>query len=176
MEGQYTTAEHHYIEGGDWRGVVNMYRGNELWEDAYRVAKQYGGAASCKQVAYLWAKTLGGDSAVKLLTRLNLLEACIEYAVDTTSFDFAFELAKNLSEDKVSEIHLKHAMYMEDEGHFQSAEESFIKAGKPKEAVLMFIHQSDWPSAKRVAEEHDPESLVDVLIGQARLSFDQKVR
>lgn len=29
-----------------------------------------------------------------------------------------------------------------------------------------YIHQSDWDEARRVAENHDPESLVDVLIGQ----------
>ena len=37
MEGQFTTAEHHYVEGGDWKAAINMYRSNELWEDAYRV-------------------------------------------------------------------------------------------------------------------------------------------
>lgn len=38
MEGQFSTAEHHYTEGGDWKAAVNMYRSNELWEDAYRVS------------------------------------------------------------------------------------------------------------------------------------------
>ena len=36
-EGQLSTAEHHYVETGDWKAAVNMYRSNELWEDAYRV-------------------------------------------------------------------------------------------------------------------------------------------
>jgi intraflagellar transport protein 172 len=31
-------------------------------------------------VAYLWAKSLGGDSAVKLLNKFGLLEAAIDYA------------------------------------------------------------------------------------------------
>ena len=57
------------------------------------MAKQFGVAGSGKQVAYLWAKSLGGDSAIKLLQKLNLLEECIDYAVDTTyvlfvSFNF----------------------------------------------------------------------------------------
>ncbi|XP_018654470.1 putative wimple/ift172 [Schistosoma mansoni] len=45
-----------------------MYRTIDRWEDAYRVA------SSCteqpelrKQVAYLWAKHLGGESAVRML-------------------------------------------------------------------------------------------------------------
>ena len=39
--------------------------------------------------------------------------------------------------NKVPEIHLKHAMYLEDEGKFKDAEAQFIKASKAKEAVLM---------------------------------------
>ncbi|XP_065670042.1 intraflagellar transport protein 172 homolog isoform X3 [Hydra vulgaris] len=173
-ERQYTLAEHHYLEAEDWKAAVNMYRGQELWEDAFRVAKQYGGVNSSKQVAFLWAKTLSGDSAIKLLQKFNMLDSCIEYATDTAQFDFAFELARTSSKEKLSEIHAKYAMFLEDEGRFKEAEEQFIKAGKPKEAVLMYVHQVDWTNATRVAEQHDPNSLVDVLIAQAKISFDKK--
>ena len=30
-------AEHHYLEGKDWKAAVNMYRQNDMWEEAYRV-------------------------------------------------------------------------------------------------------------------------------------------
>ena len=46
------------------------------------MAKAHGGANAAKQVAYLWAKSLGGDSAVKLLTKFGLLEAAIDYAAE----------------------------------------------------------------------------------------------
>jgi intraflagellar transport protein 172 len=59
-----------------------MYRSANKWEDAYRLAKAHGGPAISKQVAYLWAKSLGGDSAVKLLSKFGLLEEAIEYATD----------------------------------------------------------------------------------------------
>ena len=39
------------------------------------------------------------------------------------------------------EIHLKHAMYLEDEGKYKEAESEFIKAAKPKEAVLMQVYK-----------------------------------
>ena len=52
------------------------------------------------------------------------------------------------------------------QGKFQEAEEAFTAAGKPKEAVLMYVHQQDWDSAQRVAELHCPESVPDVLVGQ----------
>ena len=52
------------------------------------------------------------------------------------------------------------------QGKFEEAEEAFTAAGKPKEAVLMYVHQQDWDRAQRVAELHCPDSLADVLIGQ----------
>jgi len=173
-DGQYSQAEHHYTEAQDWKAAINMYRSNDLWEDAYRVAKHYGGVTPAKQVAYLWAKSLGGDSAVKLLTKFNLLETAIEYAADNGSFEFAFELARTGMKNKLPDVHLKHAMFLEDEGEFKKAEEEFIKAAKPREAVLMYVHTQDWDSAQRIAEDHDPESVADVLIGQARQAFTKK--
>ena len=121
-ESNLRQAEYHYLEAGDWKGAVNMYRSNDMWEEAYRVgmepglchlhffpiqgqgceprlqlfcfnskyinclsgqvSKSHGGPTAAKQVAYLWAKNLGGDSAVKLLTKFGLLEAAIDYATE----------------------------------------------------------------------------------------------
>ena len=39
--------------------------------------------------------------------------------------------------NKMPDIHIKYAMYLEDEGKYKEAEVQFIKAQKPKEAVLM---------------------------------------
>ena len=114
-----------------------MYRRVDMWEDAYKVAKSHGGPVASKQVAYIWAKTLGGDSAVKLLTKLGLLEQSIDYALENGAFEFAFDLAKTSAKDKMPEIHAKYAMYLEDEGRYVEAEQEFIRAKKPKEAVLM---------------------------------------
>lgn len=47
-----------------------------------QVAKAHGGPTAAKQVAYLWAKNLGGDSGVKLLNKFGLLEAAIDYAAE----------------------------------------------------------------------------------------------
>lgn len=49
----------------------------------FKVAKYAGGDQAGEQVAFLWAKSLGGESAVKLLTKLNLLDACIDHACDS---------------------------------------------------------------------------------------------
>lgn len=36
-EKQFRQAEHHYLEGKDWKSAVNMYRANDLWDESYRV-------------------------------------------------------------------------------------------------------------------------------------------
>ncbi|RUS80517.1 hypothetical protein EGW08_011738 [Elysia chlorotica] len=173
-EGNYRQAEQHYLEAGDWKAAVNMYRGQDLWDEAYRVAKAQGGQPAAKQVAYLWAKNLGGDSAVKLLNKFGLLEAAIDYAAENCAFDFAFELCTIAMKEKLPDVHLKHAMYLEDEGKFNEAEQEFVQANRPKEAVLMYVHNQDWDSAQRVAEAHDADSVADVLVGQARFAFEEK--
>jgi intraflagellar transport protein 172 len=172
QEGNHRAAEKHFVDAADWKSAVHMYRGVDLWEDAYRVAQSQGGPNAAKQVAFLWAKTLGGESAVKLLSKFGILEQGIDYACESYQFDFAFELAKLAAKDKTEDIHYKYAMALEDEGKFKEAEAQFVKAKKAKEAVLMYVHNQDWESAQRVAEEHDQASVADVLVGQAKVAFE----
>ena len=62
------------------------------------------------------------------------------------------------------QVQLKHAMFLEDEGRFRDAEESFIKVGKPREAIDMYVHQQDWAAALRVADLCDPAAMPDILV------------
>ena len=39
----------------------------------------------------------------------------------------------------------------------------------------MYVHNEEWDSAQRVANNHDPDSINDVLIAQARVTFERKV-
>ncbi|XP_039285389.1 intraflagellar transport protein 172 homolog [Nilaparvata lugens] len=173
-EGNYKLAETHYIAGAEWKLAVKMYRGIDMWEDAHRIAKLNGGEQAGQQVAFLWAKSLGGDSAVKLLNKFDLVESCIDYACDSYQFDFAFDLARSGMKSKMADIHCKYAMALEDDGKFELAEKEFVKAMKPKEAVLMYIHNQDWENAERVAEQHDEQSMSLVLLGQAKEEFSNK--
>ncbi|KAJ3030518.1 hypothetical protein HK097_005620, partial [Rhizophlyctis rosea] len=173
-EGNLKGAEHHFLEAGDWKSCVNMWCANNLFEEGYRVGKAYGGPTSAKQVAYLWARSLGGESAVKLLTKFSLLSPAIDYATENGAFDFAFELSRfSTDKTKLADVHYKHAMFLEDEGKFKEAEQSFVLAGKPKEAILMYIHNEDWEEALRVAEGYEPESVGEVLIGRAKVCFER---
>ncbi|GBG27682.1 Intraflagellar transport protein 172-like [Hondaea fermentalgiana] len=168
MEGNLRQAEEHFAQSGDWPSAVNMYTANDKWDEAIRVAKYHGGVSASRKVAYQWAKVLGGEAGAKLLTKLGLVEQAIDYAIDDGAYSEALELAKNSLPARVPEVHLKHALYLEDEERFTEAEAAFIKAEKPKEAIEMYNHQQDWSSAMRVAERYDPASVPDVLVAQAK--------
>ncbi|CAG9816108.1 unnamed protein product [Phaedon cochleariae] len=173
-QGKYRAAEIHYLAVDDWKAAVTMYRTLGMWEEAYRVAKQNGGGpTAAHQVAFLWARSLPIDSAVKLLNKYGILEACVNHACETYQFEFAFQLCKNLPA-KLNEVHLKYAMALEDDGKFAEAETEFVQAGKPKEAVLMYVHAQNWLSALRVAEKHLPEAVAEVLQAQAGQCFKDK--
>ncbi|OQS01442.1 intraflagellar transport protein [Achlya hypogyna] len=173
-ESNFKEAEHHFAEGGEWQAAVNMYRSNDMWDEAIRVAKYHGGINASKRVAYAWAMSLKGEPGFKLLTRLGLTEPAIDYAIESGSFEYAFELARNSAPKKVPEVHLKHALFLEDEERFKEAEAEFINANKPREAVDMYVHQQDWANAMRVAETADPASVADVFVAQARLWVERK--
>eukprot|EP00854_Cymbomonas_tetramitiformis_P006568 gene6568-7868_t len=173
-DSNFKEAEKHYLEAKDWKSVVQMYRANELWDDAIRIARMHGGTNASKQVAYAWAVSLGGEAGAQLLSKFGLVEQAIDYAMESGAFMHAFELTRASMKHKLPEVHLKYAMYLEDEGRFKEAEEEFIKADKPKEAIDMYIHQQDWASAMRVAEQYDPASVSDVQMAQARLFIERK--
>ena len=37
-EGNLRQAEHHFVEAGDWKAAVNMYRSQDMWDEAHRVS------------------------------------------------------------------------------------------------------------------------------------------
>lgn len=103
-QGKYRAAEIHYLAGGEWKAAMNMYRTLGMWEEAYRMAKQNGGATAGNQVAFLWARTLPIDSAIKLLNKYGILDTCIDYACETYQFEFGFQLCKNFPAKVISSI------------------------------------------------------------------------
>ena len=172
MEGSLRDAEKHYIDAQEWHSAVNMYRSNEQWEDAFRVAKFYGGLNACKRVCIALLMAVGVVEGSKTLVKHGLVEAAIEHATENGAFDMAFELANSSMPKKLPDVYLKHALFLEDDEKFREAEEAFIHASKPKEAIDMYVHQQDWLNALRVAESYDPATVPDVLIAQARAKTD----
>lgn len=172
MEGSLRDAENHYVEAQEWQSAVNMYRSNELWDDAIRVAKFYGGINACKRVTLTLLVAIGVTEGVKYLTKHGLVEAAIEHATENGAFDMAFEIANLHLQKKLPEIHLKYALFLEDDEQYREAEEEFIKASKPKEAIDMYVHLQDWSNALRVAENFDPAAVSDVFVAHGRVKSD----
>ena len=170
----FKDAEEHYVQAQEWKGAVQMYRAQNMWDDALRVARHHGGANASKQVAYAWAVSLGGEEGAKLLNKFGLTEPAIDYAIESGAFMHAFDLAKHSMKSKLPEIHLKYAMFLEDEGKFKEAEAEFIRAEKPREAIDMYIHQQDWEGAVGVANDYESSSLPDVYVANARVLAEQK--
>ncbi|KAM3727543.1 Intraflagellar transport protein [Dirofilaria immitis] len=173
-KGDLRAAEEHYLLAGDWKAAVNMYRNAEIWNDAYRIAKQEGADTAQKQIAYLWAKSLNSDAAVKLLQKFKLLDESIDYACENGAFDFAFDLCRLEAKNRLPSVHFKLAQQLEEEGEFEKAEMHYIESGKPKEVILMYIHDQDWENAERIAKQYCPEALSDVYTRQARMAIEQK--
>lgn len=170
--GKQRAAEVHYLAANEWKAALNMYRAATMWDEAHRIAKKHGGQQAANQIAYLWARSLSIESAIKLLTKFGILEWGIDYACETFQFEFAFQLCKKLP-SKVSDVHLKYAMALEDDGKFAEAEGEFVAAGKPKEAILMYVHGREWTNALRVAETQMPEAVPEVLKAHAQHCFEE---
>merc|ERR1719247_2992363 len=177
MKGNLKKAEHYYVEAKMWTSAMSMYRQLEKWEDAKRVAKVHGGKQAFEKVvlaqAHATFKEHGAEAGAQLLAKHGLVEIAIDYAMEHNNFQHAFELANHSAKHKLPDIHLKKALALEDDEQFKLAEEEFIKAGKPKEAIDMFVHQRDWVSAMRIAEAYDHDSVRDVMVHQAKDLVDQ---
>ncbi|XQJ26776.1 intraflagellar transport protein 172, putative [Leishmania guyanensis] len=172
-EGNLKAAETHFIAGKDWSRAVSMYRDRDLWDDAVRVAKVHGGTNAAKQVVVSRATVMDSEEGVQLLGKFNLVEAGIDAALESSKFDLALQWAQLAQPAKVPYVYLKYAMHYEDQGDFRMAEEAFIKSGKPREAIDMYVHQHDFTSAMRVAEHHDPSAVPHVCATNGRVCFQQ---
>jgi len=177
MKGNLKKAEHYYVEAKMWTSAMSMYRQLEKWEDAKRVAKVHGGKSSFEKVVLAQAnatfKESGAEAGAKLLAKHGLIETAIDYAVEHSNFQHAFDLAQHSAKHKLPDIHLKKALTLEDDEQFKLAEDEFILAGKPKEAIDMYVHQRDWTSAMRIAEAYCRDGMKDVMVHHAKDLVDQ---
>ncbi|CAJ0597757.1 unnamed protein product [Cylicocyclus nassatus] len=80
--GDLRLAEEEYLEAGNFKAAITMYMENEMWTDAYRLAKNEGDDQERKQVIFLWAKSLAGEAAVKLLNKHRLLDEAIDHFIE----------------------------------------------------------------------------------------------
>lgn len=168
----YSKAELHYLSAGEWKKAIQMYKKINRWEEAYRIARLYGGNTGVvKQVALVWARSLSNiDDAVKMLNKYGLLNQVIDEAVENQMFDFARSLARQIGENKVNEINLKWATKLEEDEKYTEAERLYLEAGKAREAVLMYLHLEQFENAIRIAEKEvkDDNLVKELLTNEAK--------
>ena len=73
--------------------AVQMYRQSNQWEEAIRCCKLYGSEKETCQLAKQWAESLGPETGLKMLMKMNLVDALIEYQSDRNEFEEAFKMA-----------------------------------------------------------------------------------
>jgi intraflagellar transport protein 172 len=56
---------------------------------------------------------------------------------------------------------------------FQHAEEEFLKANKPREAIEMYLHLADYARAMHIATSHDPQAVLIIHEKQAAAAAEQ---
>jgi len=69
--------------------AVEMYKVNQLWEEALRVVKTHGSSKEVNDFAKRWAESMGKDNGIKLLLKLGLIESAIDYLIDLKDFEEA---------------------------------------------------------------------------------------
>ena len=167
-------AEHHLVEAGNWKGAVEMYRAHNMWEEALRVAKTNGMKAEINEIAKKWVSNLPKEQATKMLMSMGLVEAAIDIEVDKKDFDLAFIIANQHAKYRVPYIHLKYAMFLEDEKRYHDAEEHYIKANQVEDVIQMYESQYDFQSALRVARQHDPQYVPKIYFNQGNYYLERR--
>ncbi|OHT17436.1 selective LIM binding factor [Tritrichomonas foetus] len=156
-EGNLAAAENCYIRAGQWEKALFMYRQEKKWQDAMRIAKSHGTPTAELQVAIHWAKDIGGVAGIQKLQQLNLVEQSLLYCCENGITDFAsliMDNCKNLSRTTLQQAHMKFGCALEAQNRFAEAEQHYITAEQPREAVEMYTHNKMWQDAQRVASKY----------------------
>ena len=65
------------MEAQEWHSAVSMYRSNELWDDAIRVAKFHGGIVACKRVTIALLMAIGVVRNIQIFISYRHLYFCL---------------------------------------------------------------------------------------------------
>ncbi|KAL0620762.1 Intraflagellar transport protein 172-like protein [Plecturocebus cupreus] len=149
---EYEIAEELYTKGDRTKDAIDVNTQAGCWEQAHKKPDDDLGAQPNKNLVFaslsgiadalesisqdIHAHHCGGAERWRKEQSELFLSNCYKCQ---SSFEFAFELSRLALKHKIPEIHLKYAMCLEDEGKLEEAEAEFIRAGKPKEAVLVGV-------------------------------------
>lgn len=171
--GDMAGAEKHFVAAGSWKAAVNMYATADRWDEAIRVARSSGGTKAAHQVIFGRAVNLEPSQALPVLSRHEVVLDFIDWVVKKGDFfEHGIAVAQTAARERLPDLYVRAAEAAENAEDLQRAQELYIQAEKPKEAVAMWIHQRNFEAARGVAENHDPGSLKDVLLAQGAAAVE----
>ncbi|EAX94453.1 selective LIM binding factor, putative [Trichomonas vaginalis G3] len=158
-EGDLASAESFYIRADKPEKALFMYQQEKKWQDAMRVAKNYGkpGQNQELQIAIHWARDIGGAAGVQKLVSLGKVEEALLFCCENTMIDFGqtiMDNCKTISKQVLNEAHLKIGLYLESKNKFSEAEQHYIMADAPQEAYEMYTHNKMNNDATRIAQKY----------------------
>lgn len=115
------------------------------------------------------AKLMVFEKGIQLLQSRNLLEAAVDHAMAVKDFAYALKVCDLSLPQRLACVHHQHARYLQQQGQYTEAEESFLFAKAPRDAIDMFLSPllRDYSSARRLAEKHAPSLVPTILEAQA---------
>ena len=158
-EGRLKNAENFFFQGGFWVLATQMYKNLGKWSDAKRVALTGGGKIAWEKVCFAEALAKEAEkpeAGIEMLLGNGLREQAINLSCESKNFSRALKIARGA---ETQGIFLKRAMHLESISDWEGAEQDFIKAGHPREAVDMWVSGRNFQQALKVAEAEDPESI-----------------
>lgn len=169
-EGNLEAAENCYVKAGQWEKALFMYKQEKKWQDAIRVAKQNGPGGEEVAVAVQWATEIGGVAGVQKLVQLELVEPALLYACSqnlSTLANLIMTHCKTLTKTTQRQAHMKMGVALEQQNNLSEAEQHYIAADQPREAVEMYTHRKMWTDAQRVANKY---GITDIPTSPAKSS------
>ncbi|XP_050671784.1 intraflagellar transport protein 172 homolog isoform X2 [Leptidea sinapis] len=170
--GDLRAAENYYIQAGDWKSAIQMYRSCNQWENAERVGRAHAPANVQQQIALQWAATLSAPSAARLLAARGLAAVGARWALQAQRWDIAIELSElggGISKREVA----RHEAASLAEEHPEEAEAAFLRAGAPEDAVRMWLVRGSHQRALVLAEQHAAHMVEEVVLEGARAAADR---
>eukprot|EP00388_Colpodella_angusta_P012990 GDKJ01032737.1.p1 GENE.GDKJ01032737.1~~GDKJ01032737.1.p1 ORF type:complete len:1590 (-),score=430.57 GDKJ01032737.1:125-4765(-) len=170
--GEYDQAERYYVDSGLWTEAVEMYKAENRWTDAIRVTQQHGRRHDSKKLYEARAMAIlstpleeggGVKAASQMLQDHGEFELCIDFLLSQKCYDEAVALARDRVSQRLLECYEQRAIWHEGEDRIRHAEEDFLLARKPDQAIEMYLHRQDYERALNLAERHDPHRKEQIL-------------
>ncbi|RCN32794.1 tetratricopeptide repeat protein, partial [Ancylostoma caninum] len=182
-EGQHDASINHFLEANSLAKAAEAAIQAKEWSKAVQIVDviQDSQVASdfYGRIAAHYATTDELDRAERLYLEANLQKEAIAMYIKHNRWADAYRLSEEfLGKEETFALYEAKAEELEQQGRYADAEQvtahHFIEAGKPAEAVAMYVHEGDWANAEQIAKEHSPESLSDVYIAEARKALEEE--